>query len=121
MGWFDVVATRFGCQVQGATHVVLTNLDVLSYLDNIPVVIGYDTPNYHQDRFPNITRIQQSKPILTTLPGWKVDISKITDYDLLPLAAKQYVDFIERQIGVKIALVSNGPHREQIMSRKSKI
>ena len=121
MGWFDCVATRFGVQVQGATHVVLTNLDVLSYLDNIPVVIGYETPNYHQDRFPNITRIQHSKPILTTLPGWKTDISKITQYDQLPLAARQYVDFIERQIGVKIALVSNGPRREQIMERKSKI
>lgn len=121
MGWFDCVATRFGAQVQGATHLVITNLDVLSYLDEIPVVIGYDTPNFHQDRFPNITRIQQSKPILTTLPGWKKDITKITDYDLLPQQAKDYVDFIEKEIGVPVTLVSNGPHRDQIMVRQPKI
>lgn len=121
MGWFDCVATRFGAQVQGATHLVITNLDVLSYLDEIPVVIGYDTPNFHQDRFPNITRIQQSKPILTTLPGWKEDITKITDYDLLPQQAKDYVDFIEKEIGVPVTLVSNGPHRDQIMVRQPKI
>ncbi|HBS92301.1 MAG TPA: adenylosuccinate synthase [Erysipelotrichaceae bacterium] len=121
MGWFDCVATRFGSQVQGATHLVITNLDVLSYLDEIPVVIGYDTPNFHQDRFPNITRIQQSKPILTTLPGWKEDITKITDYDLLPQQAKDYVDFIEKEIGVPVTLVSNGPHRDQIMVRQPKI
>ena len=121
MGWFDCVATRFGAQVQGATHLVITNLDVLSYLDEIPVVIGYDTPNFHQDRFPNITRIQQSKPILTTLPGWKEDITKITDYDLLPQQAKDYVDFIEKEIGVPVTLVSNSPHRDQIMVRQPKI
>ena len=121
MGWFDCVATRFGAQVQGATHLVITNLDVLSYLDEIPVVIGYDTPNFHQDRFPNITRIQQSKPILTTLPGWKEDITKITDYDLLPQQAKDYVDFIEKEIGVPVTLVSNGPHRDQIMFLQPKI
>lgn len=121
MGWFDCVATRFGAQVQGATHLVITNLDVLSYLNEIPVVIGYDTPNFHQDRFPNITRIQQSKPILTTLPGWKEDITKITDYDLLPQQAKDYVDFIEKEIGVPVTLVSNGPHRDQIMVRQPKI
>ncbi len=121
MGWFDCVATRYGVQVQGATQVVLTNLDVLSYLDEIPVVIGYDTPHFHQDRFPNIIRIQQSKPILTILAGWKEDITKISDYDQLPIQAKEYVDFIEKQIGVPITLVSNGPHRDQIMDRQPKI
>ena len=79
VGWFDCVATRYGVQVQGATHVVLTNLDVLAYKKEIPVVVGYDTPNFHQDRFPNITRIQHSKPIYTTLDGWMSDIQNIKE------------------------------------------
>ena len=118
VGYFDCVATRYGVSVQGATHVVLTNLDVLSYLDEIPVIIGYDTPHFHQDRFPNITRIKHSKPIYTTLPGWKCDISTIKDYNDLPKQAKDYVDFIEQQINVNIVWVSNGPHRDQLLVRK---
>ncbi len=122
VGWFDCVATRYGVEVQGATHVVLTNLDVLSYKDEIPVIIGYDTPNFHhQDRFPNITRIQNSKPIYTTLQGWKKEITHITNYDDLPQHAKDYVDFLEKQIGVGIHWVSNGPHRDQILQRTPKI
>ncbi len=118
VGYFDCVATRYGVSVQGATHVVLTNLDVLSYLDEIPVIVGYDTPHFHQDRFPNITRIKHSKPIYTTLPGWKCDISTIKDYNDLPKQAKDYVDFIEQQINVNIVWVSNGPHRDQLLVRK---
>lgn len=121
VGWFDCVATRYGVMVQGATHVVMTNLDVLSYLDEIPVVIGYDTPNFHQDRFPNITRIQHSKPILTTLKGWKQPIDHIKDYKELPILAQIYVDFIEQQIQAPIAMVSNGPRRDQILIRQPKI
>lgn len=117
VGYFDCVATRYGVAVSGATHVVLTNLDVLSYLDEIPVIIAYDTPNFHQDRFPNITRIKHSKPIYTTLPGWKVDITGIENYDDLPENAKAYVDFIEKEIKVPIHWVSNGPHRKQILKR----
>ncbi len=118
VGYFDCVATRYGVSVQGATHVVLTNLDVLSYLDEIPVIVGYDTPHFHQDRFPNITRIKHSKPIYTTLPGWKCDISNVKDYKKLPQQAKDYVDFIEQQINVDIVWVSNGPHRDQLLVRK---
>lgn len=121
MGWFDVVATRYGCQVQGATHLVLTNLDVLGYLNEIPVCVAYETDGKRRDHFPNITRLENSKPILETLPGWNSDISHIRNYDDLPENCKYYVDEIERMINVPITLVSNGPKREQILHRKSKL
>lgn len=117
VGFFDCVATRYGARVSGATHVVLTNLDVLSYLDEIPVIVGYDTPSFHKDRFPNITRIKHSKAIYETLEGWNVDITNIKNYDDLPVNAKAYVDFVEKQIGVPIVWVSNGPHRNQMLER----
>ena len=121
MGWFDVVATRYGCQVQGATHLVLTNLDVLGYLNEIPVCVAYETDGKRRDHFPNITRLENSKPIIETLPGWNSDISHIRNYDDLPENCKHYVDEIERMINVPITLVSNGPKREQILHRKSKL
>jgi len=121
MGWFDVVATRYGCQVQGATHLVLTNLDVLGYLNEIPVCVAYETDGKRRDHFPNITRLDHSKPIIETLPGWNSDISHIRNYDELPENCKHYVDEIERMINVPITLVSNGPKREQILHRKSKL
>lgn len=121
MGWFDVVATRYGCQVQGATHLVLTNLDVLGYLNEIPVCVAYETDGKRRDHFPNITRLDHSKPIIETLPGWNSDISHIRNYDELPENCKHYVDDIERMINVPITLVSNGPKREQILHRKSKL
>jgi len=121
MGWFDVVATRYGCQVQGATHLVLTNLDVLGYLEQIPVCVAYETEGKRRDHFPNITRLDNSTPILETLPGWMSDISHIRNYDELPENCKHYVDEIERMINVPITLVSNGPKREQILHRSSKL
>lgn len=121
MGWFDVVATRYGCQVQGATHLVLTNLDVLGYLEQIPVCVAYETEGKRRDHFPNITRLDNSTPILETLPGWMSDISHIRNYDELPEHCKHYVDEIERMINVPITLVSNGPKREQILHRNSKL
>jgi adenylosuccinate synthase len=121
MGWFDVVATRYGCQVQGATQLVLTNLDVLGYLDEIPICEAYLTEGKRRDHFPNITRLEHSQPIYTTLPGWKTDISGVRDYADLPAACQAYVDEIERRVNVPIALVSNGPKREQILKRTPKI
>ena len=121
MGWFDVVATRYGCQVQGATNLVLTNLDVLGYLDSIPVCVAYETEGKRRDHFPNITRLDHSTPIIETLPGWNSDISGIRNYDDLPENCKHYVDEIERMINVPITLVSNGPKREQILHRESKL
>lgn len=118
MGWFDVVATRYGCQIQGATHLVLTNLDVLGYLDKIPVCVAYETDGKRREHFPNITRLEHSVPILEYVDGWNCDISHIRDYDDLPENCKRYVTYLEDKIGTKIALVSNGPKREQIMKRK---
>jgi adenylosuccinate synthase len=118
MGWFDAVATRYGCQVQGATHLVLTNLDVLGYLDKIPVCVAYETDGKRREHFPNITRLEHSVPILEYVDGWNCDISHIRNYDELPENCKKYVDRLEELVGVKIALVSNGPKREQIMTRK---
>lgn len=118
MGWFDVVATRYGCQIQGATHLVMTNLDVLGYLDKIPVCVAYETDGKRREHFPNITRLEHSVPILEYVDGWNCDISHIRDYDELPENCKRYIEYLEEHIGVKIALVSNGPKREQIMKRK---
>lgn len=121
MGWFDVVATRYGCQVQGATHLVLTNLDVLGYLDEIPVCVAYETDGKRREHFPNITRLENSKPIIEVFKGWRSDISQIRNYDELPELCKAYVDTLEKMLNVPISLVSNGPKREQILIRIPKI
>jgi adenylosuccinate synthase len=118
MGYFDAVATRYGCQVQGATHVCMTNLDVLGYLDEIKICVAYEVDGKRREHFPNITRLAYSVPIYETMKGWNCDISHIRNYDDLPQEAKAYVDRCEALIGVQIALVSNGPNREQIMTRK---
>jgi len=118
MGYFDAVATRYGCQVQGATHVCMTNLDVLGYLDEIKICIAYEVDGKRREHFPNITRLAYSVPIYETMKGWNCDISHVRNYDDLPIEAKAYVDRCEELIGVQIALVSNGPNREQIMTRK---
>lgn len=119
VGWFDAVATQYGCLIQGATAAVLTNLDVLGYLDEIPVCIGYELADgtilY---RFPVTATLQSAKPIYTTLPGWKCDITQVTQIEDLPDAAKNYIDFVEAKIGVKITSVSVGPKRTQVIQRK---
>lgn len=118
MGWFDLVATRYGCQRQGATSVVLTAIDVLSYLDEIPVCVGYEIDGTISTEFPAGRRLDQAKPVLNVLPGWKCDIRGIRDYDQLPANARAYVEFIEKGIGVPIQIVSNGPRREEIIERE---
>ncbi|MDR6549920.1 adenylosuccinate synthase [Paenibacillus qinlingensis] len=118
MGWLDLVATRYGCRIQGATSVVLTNLDVLGYLDEIPVCIGYELGDGSIiDRFPVTAVMDSAKPILTRLPGWKCDISQVQRMEDLPLEARNYIDFVESAIGVKISTVSVGPRREQVIPR----
>ncbi|MGC5327432.1 adenylosuccinate synthase [Brevibacillus sp. SYSU BS000544] len=118
MGWFDAVATRYGCMIQGATNVALTNLDVLGYLDEIPVCVGYELSNGEiVDRFPVTSELYSAKPILKYLSGWKCDISQITHFEQLPEMAKQYVNFVESAIGVKISTISVGPRREQVIER----
>ncbi|OMF22188.1 adenylosuccinate synthase [Paenibacillus sp. FSL H8-0548] len=117
MGWFDAVASRYGCMLQGATEVALTNLDVLGYLDEIPVCVGYEIDgSLIKESFPVTAKLDQAKPVLKRLPGWRCDISKIRSFEQLPEAAQQYVRFVEEVIGVKIGSVSVGPNREQLMT-----
>lgn len=114
VGWFDAVATKYGCMVQGATEVVLTAIDCLGYLDQIPVCTGYEIGGRVTGEFPVPALLDQAKPVYTTLPGWKCDIRGITDYAKLPREARDYVDFVEGQIGCPIKLVSTGPKRHEI-------
>ncbi|MDF2939073.1 MAG: adenylosuccinate synthetase [Paenibacillaceae bacterium] len=118
MGWFDAVATRYGCLIQGATGAALTNLDVLGYLDQIPVCTAYRLENGEvTEEFPVTARLTGATPVLQQLPGWKCDISTVTRYEDLPEEAKQYVSFVEKAIGVPVTMVSVGPRREQLIRR----
>ena len=121
VGWFDTVATKYGCMVQGATQVALTCLDVLSYLDEIKVCTGYEIDGEVTDVFPVPAKLGRAKPVFTTLPGWKTDIRGITDYDQLPENAKAYVDFLEQKIEAPITIVSTGPKRHENCTRVSKL
>ena len=119
VGWFDCVATRYGVRLQGATDVALTNLDVLGYLDKIPVCTGYELDGKIIKDFPNPTQIEKCKPVIEYLPSWKGkgEIRGLTDYNKLPQEARDYVEFIEKELGVHISIVSTGPAREEIIFR----
>jgi len=119
VGWFDCVATRYGVRLQGATDVALTNLDVLGYLDKIPVCTAYELDGEIIKDFPNPTLIEKCKPVIEYLPSWKGkgEIRGLTDYNKLPQEARDYVEFIEKQLGVHISIVSTGPAREEIIFR----
>ena len=118
VGWFDAVATKYGCMVQGATQVALTCLDVLGYLDEIKVCVGYEIDGQVTDRFPTTPSLMRAKPVFETLPGWKSDVRGITDFEALPEQAKNYVKFLESHIGVPITIVSTGPKRHEIALRQ---
>ena len=117
MGWFDCVATRYGCAAQGATEVVLTALDCLSYLDKISICVGYEIDGKVTKDFPVTPLLKRAKPVFVTLDGWHCDIRGISEFSKLPKEAREYVEFIENEIGVKISYVSNGPKREEIIKR----
>ncbi len=117
MGWFDCVATRYGCMVQGTTQVAFTVLDVLGYLDEIPVCVGYEVDGAVTNEFPTTDKLNRAKPVLKTLPGWKSDIRGIKTYEGLPENCRNYIEFVEEQIGYPIKIVSNGPGREDIIFR----
>lgn len=117
MGWLDLVASRYGCRVQGATCVAMTVLDALGYLDEIPVCVAYELDGKRIDRFPTTVELKRCKPILEKLPGWKCDIRGIRKFEDLPENARRYVEFAEKAIGVPIGIVSNGPSREDIIYR----
>ncbi len=117
VGWFDCVATRYGVECQGATKVVMTALDCLSYLDEIKVCTAYEIDGKITKDFPVTSLLKKAKPVLTTLKGWKCDIRGIRNYSELPKEARDYVEFIEKELGFKIDMVSNGPEREAIIYR----
>ncbi|NBI68734.1 adenylosuccinate synthase [Pseudoflavonifractor sp. 60] len=121
VGWFDTVATRYGCMVQGATQAALTCLDVLGYLDEIPVCTGYEIDGTVTSSFPTTPALLRAKPVFETLPGWKQDIRGCTDYRALPANARAYVDFLEQRIETPITMVSTGPKREEMAFRTPKL
>ncbi len=117
MGWLDLVASRYGCRVQGATCVALTVLDALGYLDEIPVCVAYELDGKRIDDFPTTVKLKRCKPVLEKLPGWKCDIRGIRKFEDLPENARRYVEFAEKGIGVPIRIISNGPSRDDIIYR----
>ena len=117
MGWLDCVATKYGCRMQGTTDVAFTVLDVLGYLDEIPVCIGYEIDGKVTTDFPTTPTLEKAKPVFTKLPGWKCDIRGIKKYEDLPENCRKYIEFVEEQIGFPITMVSNGPGREDIIYR----
>ena len=121
MGWFDCVASRYGCRMQGATDVAFTVLDVLGYLDEIPVCTGYEINGKVTTDFPTTALLEKAKPVLEKLPGWKCDIRGIRKYEDLPENCKKYIEFVEEHIGFPITMVSNGPGRDDIIYRESKL
>ena len=117
VGWFDAVATRYGCRVQGATACAMTNIDVLGYLDEIKICVAYDIDGEQTRDFPSSPRLSRAKPVYVTLPGWKTDIRGVTDYDALPENCKNYLSYIERVIETPLTIISTGPRREEIIFR----
>ena len=117
MGWFDCVASKYGCRMQGTTDVAFTVLDVLGYLDEIPVCVGYEIDGEVTTDFPTTGKLEKAKPDLEVLPGWKSDIRGIKNYEDLPENCRKYIEFVEEKIGYPITLVSNGPERHDIIRR----
>lgn len=117
MGWFDCVASKYGCRMQGTTDVAFTVLDVLGYLDEIPVCVGYEIEGEVTTDFPVTHLLEKAKPVLEVLPGWKCDIRGIKEYEDLPENCRKYIEFIEERIGYPITMISNGPGREDIIYR----
>ena len=117
VGFYDVVASKYGCRLQGATDVALTVLDVLGYLDEIPVCTAYEIDGQVTDEFPTTVSLKKAKPVWKVLPGWKCDIKGIRRYEELPENCRRYVEFIEEQLGFPVTMVSNGPGRDDIIYR----
>lgn len=117
MGWFDCVASHYGCRIQGTTDVAFTVLDVLGYLDEIPVCVAYDIDGEITTDFPTTNKLRKAKPVYETLPGWKCDIRGIKNYEDLPENCRKYIEFIEEKIGFPITMISNGPGRNDIIYR----
>lgn len=115
VGWFDAVASRYGCQITAATELALTLLDVLSGMDELKICTGYKLDGEVTEDFPTTQRLYKATPEYITLPGWSEDITGIRDYDKLPENAKKYINTIEKLVNVKIKYISVGPKREQLI------
>lgn len=120
VGWFDCVASKYGCRLQGTTDVAFTVLDVLGYLDEIPVCVGYEIDGEVTTEFPVTAKLEKAKPVFKTLPGWKCEIRGIRKYEELPENCRKYIEFVEEKIGFPITMISNGPGREDIIYRNGK-
>ena len=118
MGWFDAVASRYGVRMQGATQVSLTVLDVLGYLDELPICVGYEIDGKITRDFPVTAELKKAKPVYEKLPGWKCEIKGVRKDEELPESCRKYIEFIEKELGVPVTMVSNGPGREDIIYRK---
>ena len=117
VGPIDLVATRYGVEVQGATTIALTKLDILSYMDKIPVCAHYELDGQQTDEFPFPVCLQDAKPVIEYVDGWKCDISKVRSWDELPESARNYVEYVERAIGCHIGYVSVGAERDSLIIR----
>ena len=113
VGGFDVVASRYGIEMQGADEIALTKLDVLSYLDKIPVCVAYEVNGVRTDKFPTGKALADAKPVYIYLDGWKEDISKVRIYPDLPTNSQKYIDFIRDTLGCNIKYVSVGAARDE--------
>jgi adenylosuccinate synthase len=120
MGWFDAVASRYGCRIQGATEVALTVLDVLGYLKELPVCVGYEIDGVVTKDFPTTVKLKKAKPVYEVLPGWGCDVNGIKTYEELPENCRRYIEFIEKELEVPVTLISNGPERDDVIRRKKK-
>lgn len=118
MGWFDAVATRYGCRIQGATEVVLTVVDALGYLKELPICVGYEIDGKVTKDFPATVKLEKAKPVYEVMPGWQCDIRGIKKYEDLPENCRKYIEKIEEELGVPVTMVSNGPGRDDIIMRK---
>ena len=119
MGWFDCVASKYGCRLQGTTDVAFTVLDVLGYLEKIPVCVGYEIDGEVTTEFPTTVKLERAKPVIEVLDGWMSDIRGIKTYEELPENCRKYIEFCEEHIGYPITYVSNGPAREDIIIRNA--
>ena len=117
MGWFDCVASKYGCRLQGTTDVAFTVIDILGYLDEIPVCTAYEIDGEITTEFPVTHKLEKAKPVIEKLHGWKCDIRGIKKYEDLPVNCRNYIEFIEKHIGFPITMVSNGPSRDDIIYR----
>lgn len=118
VGWFDAVASRYGVRMQGATEVALTVLDALGYLDEIPMVVGYEIDGEIVKDFPVTYKLEKAKPVLKVMKGWKCNIRGIKNYEELPQECRDYIEAIEKELEVPITMVSNGPGRDEIIYKR---